>query len=204
MADYLEVEVKILVPDLEAARHTLEAGGAVLESPRVLERNLRFSDVQGHLWERGAVLRLRQDTRARLTYKEGSDATAPGRSNDSGIRSRFEAEVEVSDFAAMETILARLGFLPYMTYEKYRTTYTFMGAEIVLDELPYGNFVEIESDEATIEALLERFGWHDAPRVAMSYTSLFNVVKQKLSLPFEDLTFANFTDVQCDLKRIIG
>jgi len=31
-----------------------------------------------------------------------------------------------------------------MMYEKYRTTFTIGSLEVVLDELPYGNFVEIE------------------------------------------------------------
>ena len=43
-------------------------------------------------------------------------------------------------------------------YEKRRETWTFVGAEIVIDELPFGVFVEIEGEEYSIteaERLLE-------------------------------------------------
>jgi adenylate cyclase class 2 len=112
-----------------------------------------------------------------------------------GIVSRFEAEVEVSDFEAMETILGRLGYTPYMVYEKYRTTYELDGAEIVLDEMPYGNFVEIEGDEDTIEKVINRLGLQQAARYDGSYAVLFERVRRALGLTFTDLTFANFKDV---------
>lgn len=203
-ADYRETEVKLFWPDLTDATAALESAGATLAAARVFERNVRLTDAAGQMRERGAVLRLRQDTRVRLTYKEDSEERAlvqGGSGQDDGIRSRFEAEVEVSDLPTMQTILERLGFRPYMTYEKYRTTYTLDRAEIVLDELPYGNFIEIEGDEATIRDLLSRFGWADAPRFPGSYTVLFDLVKRALNLPFDDLTFANFQGVELDLAE---
>ncbi len=113
----------------------------------------------------------------------------------SGITSRFEAEVDVSDFGMMETILGKLGYKPYMTYEKYRTTYEYDGAEIVLDELPYGNFVEIEGEAGAIQGLVKRLELDDAPRFGGSYSTLFDRVKKNLGLTFDDLTFENFKGV---------
>ena len=48
------------------------------------------------------MLRLRKDEKVKLTYK--ADASV-----ERGIVSRFEAEVEVSDFETMDVILKRLG-----------------------------------------------------------------------------------------------
>ena len=56
----------------------------------------------GALMAQGIVLRLRQDEAVKLTYK--ADA-----SMERGIVSRFEAEVEVSDFETMALILAAAG-----------------------------------------------------------------------------------------------
>ena len=66
-----EVEVKLYTPDLALVRVALEKAGAVLTKPRVFERNLRYENAAGTLTAQGVVLRLRQDDKAKLTYKEG-------------------------------------------------------------------------------------------------------------------------------------
>jgi adenylate cyclase class 2 len=186
--DYTETEVKLYVPDLEAVQSRLERLGATLAAPRVFERNVRYENAAQTLTPAGIVLRLRQDTRIRLTYKDNATV-------ENGIIRRFEAEVEVSDFDSMATILAKLGYSHYMSYEKYRTTYELDGAEIVLDELPYGNFVEVEGDTDTIERVIARLELQSATRYAASYVALFDNVRRNLGLQFTDLTFANFEGV---------
>ena len=193
---YQEIEVKLFAPDLDVVRERLVASGGRETSPRVYERNVRYEDAGGTLTGRRIVLRLRQDTRTRLTYKDGGAMVA-----GSDLYGRFEAEVEVSDFAAMETILAKLGYHPAMVYEKYRTTYDLGGAEVVLDELPYGNFVEIEGEAGAIQAALDRLGLRESPRFTLSYTAIFDNVRQQLKLPFTDLTFAHFAGVDADAVR---
>lgn len=189
MPNYTETEVKLIVPDLDSVRARLETAGAHLEAPRVYERNVRYENAAGTLSPAGIVVRLRQDSRVRLTYKEEKTVV-------DGISSRLEAEVEVSDFTTMELILGKLGYHPHLIYEKYRTTYTLDGAEIVLDELPYGTFVEIEGDKATIESVIKRLGLEATPRYAGSYVVLFEQIKQRLGLTFTDLTFANFEGIE--------
>ena len=145
MNPLIETEVKIAVADLNAIRERLEAVGAVLRAPRVFERNIRYEDAAGSLTPNEIVLRLRQDTAARLTYKAPPDAEAAQPAN---VRTRFEAEVTVSDFDTMDVILQRLGFRPHVVYEKFRTTYQLGEAEVVLDEMPFGPFVEVEGPAA--------------------------------------------------------
>ncbi len=185
MTSTTETELKLYTPDHAPIVQQMHALGARLVYPRVLERNVRYEDAQNSLTRRGVVLRLRQDSRARLTYKDG------GTVHD-GILSRSELEVEVSDFQLMHLILERLGFHTALIYEKYRTTYEYYGAEIVVDELPFGNFVEIEGDAPTIESIVQALGLQSAQRVTASYTALFEQLKATLNLPFRDLTFENF------------
>jgi adenylate cyclase class 2 len=187
--DNVENEIKLYVPDLAAVARRIEAAGGTISAPRVYERNVRYDDEQRSFRAAGTVLRLRQDTRARLTYKDGERRFGQYGS------SRFEAEVEVSDFEDMETILGKLGYHPVMIYEKYRTTYDLYDAEVTLDEMPYGNFVEIEGDEDAIRRVMEALKLNDARRMAASYTVLFQYVKQNMELDFNDLTFANFKGV---------
>ncbi len=183
-----ETEVKFYVTNHKAIQSRLTALEATLLHPRVYERNVRYENAAETLTAQGIVVRLREDSRVRLTYK------SPGTVRD-GIISRFEAEVDVSDFATMEVILGKLGYHPYMIYEKYRTTYILADTEIVLDEMPFGHFVEIEGRPAAIEATIVQLQLTDTTRLPASYARLFENVRHHLKLDMQDLTFANFEGV---------
>ena len=91
-----------------------------------------------------SVLRLRRvGKRAILTYKE----RFPTRSD---IKHQREDETAVADANAMELILEALGFTAALVYEKRRETWTLGKTEIVIDELPFGLFMEIEGTEQDI------------------------------------------------------
>ena len=190
--DMQEVEIKLYTPNLNLVRRALEAAGALLKSPRVFERNLRYENAAGTLTAGGVVLRLRQDEKAKLTYKSGA-------SSADGIFRRFEAEVVVSDFDTMDVILQRLGYEVALIYEKYRTTYALGDAEIVLDELPYGNFTEIEADAETIEQVVSELGLDGYRRMTGSYTDIFAELKLRLGLTMRDLSFDEFAGLDVDL-----
>jgi len=99
----------------------------------------------GEVFDLGqAVLRLRRiGKRGILTYKE----RFPSRD---GIKHQREDETRVDDPEAMALILEALGFNPALVYEKRRETWTLGKTEIVIDELPFGLFMEIEGDEQGI------------------------------------------------------
>ena len=183
-----ETEVKIYTPNLQAVAHALEANNATLISERVFERNVRYEDYEQSLTPQGIVVRLRQDVRTLLTFK------GPGVVVNS-IITREEFEVEVDDYDMMDLILARLGYHPFMAYEKYRTTYELDGAEIVLDELPYGNFTEIEGSMDVIEALVVKLSLGEAMRMPFSYASIFDFVRQNMDLDVPHLTFDAFEEI---------
>ena len=187
-----ETELKLHTPDLSRVRSALAEASAALTKPRVYERSLRYENAAKTLSESGIVLRLRQTSadnqRGLLTYKEGARI-------ENGISQRFEAEAAVDDFEMMDMILGRLGYEVALIYEKYRTTYTLGEAEIMLDEMPFGSFSEIEADADVIESLVTRLGLENQPRMAASYTEIFANVKERLGLDFRDLTFDNFAGV---------
>lgn len=185
----LEVEVKFLVPDLEETRARLLALGARQTHPRVYERNVRFDTPAGALLAQEQLLRLRQDARVRLTFK--------GRAAEDTIseaKVREEIEVAVEDFDTMALILQRLGFSPVQVYEKYRETYQLGDVEVVLDEMPFGFFVELEGPEEAIRqaaADLE-FAW--GRRILVNYLAMMAYFKQVFRLPFDDVTFDHFAE----------
>ncbi len=195
-SNFTETEIKLYVPDLHAVEQRLVSAGAILKAPRVFERNFRYDRADGSLSANAVVLRLRQDTRVRLTYKEDLPETQGTDALLGGVSSRFEAEVEISDFETMDTILRKLGYTPYMVYEKYRTTYLLGDAEITLDELPVGTFVEIEGDADAIQKAIGSAGLQTARPMPSSYTIIFARVQKRLGLQFADVTFENFAGIE--------
>jgi adenylate cyclase, class 2 len=187
-----ETEAKFYVRDLEQIRKSLASLDARLIQPRVMELNLRFDLPDASLRAEGRVLRLRRDTEARLTYKGGGK-------NIRGILSREEIEFVVEDFEKAKKFLEALGYQQIFYYEKYRTTYELDETWIMLDELPYGTFVEIEGKaEETIQALSHRLNLNWEATIERSYSALFEHVQKNLNLSFRDLSFANFEGIRVD------
>lgn len=178
-----EVEAKLYVRSLEQMEARLRELGATLLQPRVLEINRRFDLPDGRLSGAGQVLRLRQDTQFRLTFKGGGDSEA-------GVLSRTELEVTVSSGETTQQILQALGYVQGSVYEKYRRTYRLDTCEIMLDELPYGDFVEIEGpDPASIQKMAGRLGVSLERAVERSYLDIFEHFCSGRSLDPGRLTF---------------
>ncbi len=178
-----ETEVKFYVKDLRRVKERLHALGARLVQPRVHETNLRFDRPDGSLRAAGQVLRLRMDTQARLTYKGPSERLE-------GVLSRTEYETEVGDFETAQRILGALGYVVSATYEKFRTTYAWEEVHVMLDELPYGDFVEIESpDTDSLQTASRALGLDFSAAIPASYLALFEGLCQKHGLDPTRLTF---------------
>ena len=98
----------------------------------------------GGVLDDGAVLRVRKtQNKTILTFKKTIQ-------NDFNIKQRTEHETEISDADEIVKIIENLGFMPRLVYEKRRKTWHFRQVEIVLDELPFGEFMEIEGSVMAI------------------------------------------------------
>jgi adenylate cyclase class 2 len=141
------------------------------------------------LMRAGRVLRLRKDDLVRLTYKDNSQ-------NIKGALSRREIEFIANDFDSAKQFIEALGYEVVFIYEKYRTTYEYKGTHIMLDELPYGNFIEIEGELETLRPIANelQLDWDKA--IPASYHALFERLCKSRGLTFRDLTFENFKGIQ--------
>jgi adenylate cyclase class 2 len=179
-----EIEAKFMVRNLDALRSKLEALNARLESPRILETNLRFDTPAADLAGGRKALRLRKDSRAVMTFK------GPAQIGQE-VSIRQEIEFEVGNFEAARRLLEALGYRISVMYEKYRTTYHLRHLIVVLDEMPYGNFIEIEGTSArAIHAAANQIGLRWEARSEMSYLALFEHLRAVRGLPDSDLSFA--------------
>ena len=114
----------------------------------------------------GCALRLRRvNNRATLTFKQRFPSKSP-------IKHQQEEETMVANPDAAHAIISALGFRVGLIYEKRRVHWVIGKATLVIDELPFGLFMEIEASEREIkrvEKLLEAEG---LPAVMETYPSL--------------------------------
>ena len=99
-------------------------------------------------------------------------------------------EVEIDDFKSGRKILEALGYTVTALYEKYRETYQIDHNQVMLDELPFGCFVEIEGPSIeSIRHLSDQLRLPWERRVQASYLELFDRIRDPLNLEFEEVTF---------------
>ena len=192
-----EVEVKFYLHDIDAVRRRITDAGGMFRQ-RETEANIRMDTGRSALLDAGALLRLRKtDTRCLLTYKE---QTAP---DGSGCKVYEEWEVTVSDFEKATVILSRIGYRPIQRYEKIRETYAMGEAEVCIDAMPYGNFLEIEASAAVIRDTAARLGFRWEDRILGNYLGIFETLRKRYGLDFNDVTFENFRDSPVDFGAIV-
>jgi adenylate cyclase class 2 len=192
MSDHQEIEAKFIVRDPAALRGALARLGARLAHGHA-ELNIRLDDEAGGLTRRGMVLRVRRiEEEDAISYLLTVKTPGTGRSTYSVRR---EIELMVSDGTAMVAALGVLGYRPFWRYEKRRETYICDGVEIMLDEVPFGWFVEIEGPEDGIAQLAERLGLDESDELPLSYAEIDANVRDNLGLPPGDLTFDAFAGV---------
>lgn len=129
------------------------------------------------------ALRIRRDgTRGFMTFK--------GPPQPGAVKIREEFETEVSNVAALEAIVAALGYTPFFRGQKWREEFGAGTAVIALDETPIGVFVEIESDAETIAELTTRMGRARTDWQLESYQRLFVRWATARGLPTEFMAFS--------------
>ena len=182
-----ELEAKFYLRNLSLIPGRLQAAGAALVRPRILETNLRFDTQNGDLNRQHQLLRLRKAHTVTLTYKGAANVVG-------GASQRQEIETEVADFQVTKALIEALGYQVSRIYEKYRTEYYLNGLLITLDELPFGDFIEIEGQQiAEIRKAADLLGLDWDANITDNYLMLLDRVTAFREFSFRDLTFENFS-----------
>jgi adenylate cyclase class IV len=157
-----ETELKARVDDVAAARHNLEASGAILVFEGRLSDQI-YDTPEGTLAAQDIVLRLR-------TYYEEAGVTAHldwkgPTARDDGFKVRDELTTDISDANAMIAILTRLGYARARAVDRRIAQYelTGLGTEPVVtvrfEEYPrMDSLVEVEGTPAGIERAIRVLG----------------------------------------------
>ena len=194
--DTVEIEVKFYLPSVPLMCKAISGLDAVNHG-RVFEKNIRFENQGKSLRSQGILLRLRQDEKNRLTLK------TKVQNPDPAFKMHHEFEVVVSDHDTMRMILEQLEYYPAQVYEKWRETFTYRSAKLLIDTLPYGNFLEIEGDPDLIQDIAKKLGLDWNRRITMNYLEMFDIVKKGEGFTFNDITFENFKEVTLDVTKYV-
>lgn len=181
----LEREIKLKFESADAARQALVGIGAAPYRARRLQDDRLLDDAGASLQRRGCALRLRQDgTDAVVTFK---GPVLPG-----VVKTREELESAVTDGDSLLRLFGELGYTPRFRYQKYREEFRideFGSLIVALDETPVGTYVELEGQEAEIEAAAARLGRAPADYVRASYRTLFLEYREAHRLTASDMLF---------------
>lgn len=114
----------------------------------------------------GCALRLRRvDSHAILTFKQRFPSKSP-------IKYQQEEETTVANADAVHAIISALGFRVGLVYEKRRVQWDVGRAKVVIDELPFGLFMEIEASAREIKRVEKLLAAETLPPVMETYPSL--------------------------------
>ena len=184
-----EKEVKYYVNRLKDVENRIIKLGASLIQPRTFEFNLLFDNGEEALSNNFQYLRLRRDSLSRLTFKGAAEII-------DGVNTRKEIEIEVSSFETTKSLLEALDYRVILIYEKYRTTYKKGKFIITLDEMPFGDFVEIEGiGSQGIKEISIEIGLNWEERILRGYLNLYKVVVMNAHRKFDNLTFSDFAGI---------
>lgn len=174
----LEIEIKARIDNAESFSAKLLAYGA-RELKTIRESDVYFNHPSRNFAKSDEALRVRTaGNESALTYKGPKIGTRS--------KSRFEAEVNISNPEEMQVILHKLGFTEVFCVKKERAIYEHRGVTICVDRVEnLGIFVEFEKrgeDRETIENELfdmaHRFGLSEFER--RSYLEML-LEKQNIS-----------------------
>ena|SRR5437773_728251 len=186
-----EIEIKLEVRDPRALKRRLAELGFRRVKARHFESNRLLDFPNFALRKAQRVLRLRfVDGKCLLTFKG-----APARSRHYKVRTELETEVE--DGRGLKEILEGAGLREVFRYDKYRTEYA-PGAgrqdivrpkrtvrrrgstrraerrELVYDETPIGNYLELEGPKRWIDEVAGRLGYERPDYIILSYAALYH------------------------------
>ena len=191
----LECELKYLGVNLADVSNKLKSAGGKTSGP-YLESNIVFDYADRMLKKSGILLRLRSKKgKAVLTVKK-----PPEIEMSSSLKVFEEIESQVDDFNAVKRALEVVGFMVAFAYEKVREKWTFMDCSICLDRLPFGEYVEIEGTENTVQVCAEALGLDAVETTKLTYHALNIEHREKNDLEFNE----NFVFSEQDRALILN
>ncbi|MEZ5307487.1 MAG: class IV adenylate cyclase [Pyrinomonadaceae bacterium] len=166
MAFETEKKYRLSIEEFEALGRRCEA---VTNSnpPTIFELN-EIYNLDPSRYEPGIIRIRTTGDKAQLTFKRHFSANA-------NVKTHIEYETTIGSPEETRQILEAIGIFPTLEYEKRRRTFQIKGFEVVVDELPFGHFAEVEAEEGRIKEIEELLGLGDASAEELTYPALTEI-----------------------------
>lgn len=162
----VEIEVKVRIKNIKAAKEKILHRGAKLEKERFYEENFLYDFPSQALYKKQQALRLRKVNKKTFLAFKGP----PQKSRKFKIRKEYETEVRSEK--QLRKILKSLGLIPVFNYQKNRTVFRKKRLKICLDETSIGNFIELEGERNEIVRFAEDLGISKKEFIKLDYIQL--------------------------------
>ena len=177
-----EIELKFRIEKPSLIREKLKEVGAKFIG-KAFEKTVKFDTKNDDLKREGKFLRVRTGFKSVITFKRKI------RPKDKKFKEREEIELGISNPKAIKKILENLGFTKKWVMEKYREKWQWGSAEIVIDKLPFGNFIEIEGSKRAIEKNAKLLGLRLTDGLTYTYWGLWEDYRKKHKIRDKNIIF---------------
>jgi len=184
-----EIEIKIQIEDKNEIKEIQKKLKSLngISAPKIFQRTFRLDTPSFDLEQKGIFLRTR---------KEGENAVMTVKikflkTNNTNYFQRKEFEISIDSAENGAELLRNLGFSKQKIFEKYRELWTFEKKEVqvTIDNLPFGDFIEIEGSKKEIEEMIKSLGMINKKRIINTYWDLFDEWKKKKGINGKDIVF---------------
>jgi adenylate cyclase class IV len=169
-----ELELKAVVPDLDALRDRLREAGAVERfCGRMSDRRY---DRGGELTARDEVLRVRSYRHPDGHAEWVLGWKGPARRSPEGYKQREEIELPMAESTSPDALLRALGYEVVHAIDRDVEVFALDGASLRLERYPrMDTLLEVEGDPAAIERAIAASG---LPRADFTADSLAELVRR--------------------------
>ena len=137
-----------------------------------MEKTIRYDNDNLKCSDNGIFIRTKSGMKNVLTLKE-----IPTDSSNSSFE-RITTEVEVDNINKIGYILEKIGLTKKFIMEKYRLFFKYDNVDILIDELPFGIYLEIKGEDNEINRVTKMLNIDEADLIKMTYWDIYDKIKK--------------------------
>lgn len=137
-----------------------------------MERTIRYDSDDLKYSNNGLFIRTKNGIKNVVTLKEIPDDVF----NTS--LERITTEIEVDDINKIGYILEKIGLTKKFIMEKYRLFFKYDNMDILIDELPFGIYLEIKGEDNEISKVTKLLNIEDNALIKTTYWDIYDEIKK--------------------------
>mgnify|MGYP004594589945 FL=1 len=137
-----------------------------------MEKTIRYDNDDLKCSNNGIFIRTKSGMKNVLTLKE-----IPTDSSKTSFE-RITTEIEVDNINKIGYILEKIGLTKKFIMEKYRLFFKYDNVDILIDELPFGIYLEIKGEDNEINRVTKILNIDETDLIKMTYWDIYDKIKK--------------------------